>query len=169
MAEIKLLIDEESLSYEGLFSVLEFHKLIDDYLKLKGYDKFETENEESVYAEGKKIHYIITPLKWHTDYIRKALKIEIFMDEIKEVETEIDKVKVKLNQGKLKVLFSASLHTDWEGRFEQKPLYFLIRTIFDKYIYHKHTKDFESEVVGDLNELRQKVGGFLNLYRYRNT
>lgn len=167
MVEKKILVDEEALDYEGLFNLLELYSLVDDFLNLKGYDKFEPLNEESVYPDGKEIHIKLTPMKWHTDYVRKVLKIEMQMHNIKEVETEIDKVKVKLNQGKIKILFSAWLETDWEGRWETKPIYYFIRTIFDKYIYRKHTKDFEGEIISDINELRDKVGAFLNLYRFR--
>ncbi len=167
MVERKILVDEESMDYEGLFNLIELYSIIDDYLKIKGYDKFEPLNEEHVYPAGKHVHIVLTPMKWHTDYVRKCLKIEIMMDDIKEVETEVDKVKVKLNQGKIKILFSGTLETDWEGRWEQRPIYFFIRTLFDKYIYRKHTKDFEIEIISDLNELREKMGAFLNLYRFR--
>jgi len=169
MVERKLLIDEESMDYEGLFNLIELYSIIDEFLKLKGYDKFEPLNEESVYPSGKDVHIIIRPLKWHTDYIRKVLKIEMQMHNIKEVETEVDKVKVKLNQGKIKILYSGYLETDWEGRWEQKPIYYFFRTLFDKYIYRKHTKDFEGEIISDINELRDKMGAYLNLYRFRKS
>jgi hypothetical protein len=167
MVERKILIDEDEMTYEGLFNLFELYSIIDDFLRMKAYDKFEPEHEESVYPTGKKLHIILRPLKWHTDYIRKCLKIEIFMDDVKEVETEVDKVKVKLNQGKVRILFSGILETDWEGRWEQRALYYFIRALFDKYIYRKHTKDFEAEIVSDINELREKMGAFLNLYRFR--
>ena len=167
MVERKLLVDEETLEYEGLFNMLELYSIIDDFLKLKGYDKFEPTNEESVYPSGKDIHVILRPMKWHTDYVRKVLKIDMRMKHIKEVETEVDKLKIKLNQGKITVLFSCFLETDWEGRWEQRPVYYFIRSMFDKYIYRKHTKDFESEIVSDLKELKEKMGSFLNLYRFK--
>ena len=167
MVERKILVDEESLDYEGLFNLIELYSIIDDFLKIKGYDKFEPLNEESVYPTGKSIHIILEPMKWHSDYVRKVLKIDIRMSEIKEVETEIDKVKVKLNQGKMKMLFSCFLETDWEGRWEQKPFYYFIRTIFNKFIYRPHNEDFEAEIISDINEVKEKMGSFLNLYRFR--
>ena len=167
MVERKILVDEEALEYEGLFNLLELYSLVDDFLKLKGYDKFETLNEEHVYPAGKEIHIIIAPMRWHTDYVRKILKIDMLMKDIKEVETEIDKLKVKLNQGKIRILFSCFLETDWEGRWEQKPIYHFIRVLFDKFVYRKHTHDFESEIISDHHELKDKVGAFLNLYRFR--
>jgi hypothetical protein len=167
MVEVKLLVDEEAMDYEGLFNLIELYSTIDDFLKLKGYDKFEPMNEEQVTPTGKSIHIILKPMKWHTDYIRKVLKIEMQMHDIKEVETEVDKVKIKLNQGKIKILYSCYLETDWEGRWEQRPIYYFIRSIFDKFIYRHITKEFEGEIVSDLNELKGKMGSFLNLYRYK--
>jgi hypothetical protein len=169
MVERKLLVDEESMDYEGLFDLTELYSIIDDFLKLKGYDKFEPLNEEIISPSGKDIHIIIRPMKWHTDYIRKNLKVEIQMSKVKEVETEIDKVKVKLHQGKIKMLFSCYLETDWEGRWEQKPIYYFIRTMFDKFVYRKHTQDFEREIVSDLNELKDKLGAYLNLHRFKKS
>jgi len=169
MVEKKILIDEESMEYEGLFNFFELYSIIDEFLKLKGYDKFEPLNEEQVYPEGKDIHIIFTPKKWHTDYIRKAMKVELLLSHIKDVETEIDNVKVKLNQGKVRIMFSGFLETDWEGRWEQRPLYYLIRTMFDKFIYRKHTHDFEMEIISDVNELKAKMGAYLNLNRFKKT
>lgn len=169
MVERKLLIDEESMDYEGLFDLKEFYSIIDDYLKLKGYDKFEPLNEEQVFPTGKDIHIIIRPMKWYTDYARNVLKIELQMKQIKDVETEIDKLKVKMNQGKIKILFSCYLETDWEGRWEQKPLYHFIRTLFDKFVYRQHTQDFEQEVLSDMRELREKMGAYLNLHRFKKS
>ena len=87
MVETKILVDEEDISYEGLFSPIEVYNIVDEFLSLKGYDKFELLNEEQVLEEGKQLHIIYTPIKWHTDYIRKALKIDIRIREVKEVET----------------------------------------------------------------------------------
>lgn len=169
MVEKKILVDEDELNYEGLFDLAEIYALIDDYLKLKGYDKFEPMNEENVFPTGKTLHIILAPMKWHTDYIRKTLKIELLVTDMKEVETEIDKVKMTLNQGKINVKFSAVLQTDWEGRWEQRPLYFFFRTIFEKFIYKGDIKRFEDENTADLNELKQKVGAYLNLNRFRKS
>ncbi len=167
MVERKLLVDELELEYEGLFNATEVYAVIDEWLKLKGYDKFEALNQEQVLPTGKDIRVIITPKKWHTDYVRKVLKIELIMQNVKEVETVVDHVKVKMNQGEVRILFSGILETDWEGRWEQRPIYFFLRTIFEKYIYRTQVDSYESEVVADVQELKEKVGSYLNLYRFR--
>lgn len=167
MAERKLLIDEESMEYKGLFNLKELYSIIDDYIKVKGYDKFEPLNREDIHQEGKDIHIILELKKWHTDYIRKFLKLEIFFTDIKEAETEVDGHKMRLNKGELEFLFTGYLETDWEGRWEGRPMYHFLRTIFDRYIYRTHTQHFEMEVISDLTELREKLGSYLNLYRFR--
>lgn len=167
MSEKKVLIDEDELNYEGLFDMKELYALIDDYLKFKGYDKFEPLNEENVFPAGKTIHIILTPMKWHTDYVKKCMKVELLATDVKDVETEIDKVKVAINQGKVSMKFSAILETDWEGRWEQRPLYLFFRTMFEKFVYKGEVGRFEDETKADMNELKQKVGSYLNLNRFK--
>jgi hypothetical protein len=167
MSEKKLLIDEDEITYEGLFDMKELYALIDDYLKFKGYDKFEPKNDESVYAGGKNIQIILTPAKWHTDYVKKIMKIELLVTDMKDIETEIDKVKVTVNQGKVSIKFSGILETDWEGRWEQRPLYLFFRTLFEKFVYKGEMKRFEDEIIADVKELKAKVGSYLNLNRFK--
>ena len=167
MTEEKILVDEIEMEYEGLFDATDLFGLIDNWLKMKGYDKFVTVDQELVTPEGKEIRVIWEPMRWHTEYVRKKLKIEIAMRDVKEIETVIDKNKVRLNQGKIRILYSGVLHTDYEGRWEQKPIYHFLKILMDKYVYKGYTKDFEGEIVSDVDELKAKVGSFLNLYRFK--
>ena len=84
-----------------------------------------------------------------------------------EVETEIDKVRVKLNQGNITILISAMLETDWEGRWQTRPIYFFLKRMYDKYIYRSETDRFQNEVMGDANMLKGQIEGFLNLQKFR--
>lgn len=169
MVEEKLLLDELEMEYEGLFDATELFGLVDNWLKLKGYDKLVTLDQEQVVSDSKHVHVIWEPMKWHTDYVRKKIKFEVMMSDVKEVETVIDKAKIRINQGKVRMLFSGILHTDWEGRWEQKPIYHFLRVVFNKYVYSNYTKDYEGEIVGDVKELMGKVGSFLNLYRFKKS
>lgn len=168
MVEKKILIDEDELNYEGLFDLGELYALVDEYIALKGYDKHEFKNEEAVYPSGKTIHIILQPTKWvHTDYVRKVIRVELHVHDLKDIETEVDKVKVNVHQGKVNIKFSGVLETDYEGRWEQRPIYFFLRTIFEKYIYRGDMKNFEDEIISEVNELKEKVGSYLNLNRFR--
>ncbi|MBI5398849.1 hypothetical protein HZB03_05285 [Candidatus Woesearchaeota archaeon] len=169
MSERKIIVDESEIAYDGLFDIKEVYALIDDFLKQKNYDKFEKANREYVGSTGKEIYYVITPIFAISDFARKFLKIDLSAKEVKEVEVEIDGVKRRMQQGKLRILLSGILETDYEGRWEQTAFYYFIRTVFNKYVYRKHTEDFEGQIKNDVMMLREQLGALLNLYRYKKS
>jgi hypothetical protein len=166
MAERDIIVDKMRMTYEGLFSVSELYKMMDEWFEEKNYDKKELKNVENVTPEGKYVEILIEPWKKVTDYAKNVIRIRMIMTNIKDVEVEKDGVKVRLNQGKIQMVFDAYLETDYENRWEQKPMFFLIRTLFDKYFYKPFTHGFHAGVKADLNDLVTRIKSFLNLYRY---
>lgn len=166
MVEREIIVDRLRLVYEGLFSVPELYKLIDEWFRMKGYDKREKKNTEVVRPEGKYIEIEIEPWKKVTDYAKNVIKIRLIMSDITDVEVEKDNLKVKLNKGKVSLVFDAYLETDYEHRWEGSPLFYFIRTLFDKYFYKPFTAGFETGVKEDLMTLHNTIKSFLNLYRY---
>ncbi|MBT5021796.1 hypothetical protein HON01_03155 [Candidatus Woesearchaeota archaeon] len=167
MSEKKIVIDESEISYEGLFDMPEIYALIDRFLRDKDYDKFESKSSELVEADGKDIHVVLVPAKWHTDYVKKHIKIDLRARKLKEVETEIDNIKVKLNKGKLSIYISGIIETDWEGRWQTRPIYYFIKKLFEKYIYRSEIDMFEKEIIEDVNMLKGQIEGFLNLQKFK--
>lgn len=165
MSEREVLIDKMRLTYEGLFDVVELYKLIDRFFKEKGYDKLERHNSERVTAEGKFIELELEPWKKITDYVKNVIKLRIVMSDVTEVVVKKDNVKVKLNKGKIKMVFDAYTETDYENRWEGKPLFFFMRTILDKFIFKPYTAGYRKNVMDDANHLYNKVKAFLNLYK----
>lgn len=166
MAEREVVIDKMRLSYEGLFKVSELYKLIDGWLREKGYDKRERRMAESVTKDGKFIEWELEPWKKTTDYAKNVIKLRVILTDIKEVDIEIDKVKTKMNQGKADFIFDGYLETDYENRWESKPLFFFLRTVFNKYIFKPYTEGYQANIISDVNDLHSRIKGFLNLYRY---
>ena len=166
MAEREKIVDELRLNYEGLFDVNELYLTMDKWFREKQYDKRELKNIENVKPDGKFIELWIMPWKKITDYAKIEIKIRIQMFNIKEVEVEKDKHKVKLNQGKIQMVFDGFLTTDYENKWEGKPTYVFLRTIFDKFIYKGYTARFQSQVAEDVNHLNTTIKSFLNLYRF---
>lgn len=164
--EKKLVVRDMVLKYDGLFSVKDLYKIIDDWLKENFYDKVEKENIEYVTPEGKYIEMRLEPFRIATDYVQYRIFMKIIMRNVKEVEVEIDKKKHKLNKGEVRIKFDAYLETDFTGRWEQKPVLFFIRTLIDKYIYRLYTERFENAVEKDVTGLHTAIKSFLNLYRY---
>jgi hypothetical protein len=166
MSEREVLVDKMRLTYEGIFSILEVYKIMDEWFEEKGYDKREVKNIESIFPEGKYVEIVVEPWKKLTDYAKSVLKVRMIFSDIKEVEVEKDGVKVRLNQGKAHFVFDAYLETDYEHKWEAKPTFFFIRTIFDKYFYKSYTSQMKGEVMDSINDLHARIKSFLNLYRY---
>lgn len=166
MAERSVVVDKMRLTYEGLFSISELYKLMDNWFREKGYDKREKKNVERVTPEGKYIELWLEPWKKITDYAKNVIQVRIIMSDIKEVEVEKEGVKVKLNQGKVQMVFDAFLETDYENRWENKAFFYFLRTLFDKYFYKPYSQGYQKNVLDDVNHLHATVKSFLNLYRY---
>ena len=167
MSEKKIIIDESEIAYEGLFDLKELYALIDEFLKQKNYDKVEKTNQEFVGQSGKEVSYVLTPYMTISDFVKKHIKISLSAKDLKDVEVEIDGVKRKMQQGKLSILLSGIIETDYEGRWEQTAFYYFIRTLFNKYVYRQHNQDFEGQIQSDVHMLREQIGGLLNLYRFK--
>ncbi len=165
MSEREVVIDKMRLTYEGLFDVVELYKLIDRFFKEKGYDKRERHNSERITPEGKFIELELEPWKKITDYAMNVIKLRIVMSDVTEVVVKKDNVKVRLNKGKINMVFDAYIETDYEHRWEGKPLFFFLRTIFDKYVFRPYTSGFRKNVIDDCNHLYNKIKAFLNLYK----
>jgi len=165
MAEREVLIDKMRLMYEGLFDVVELYKLIDRFFKEKGYDKRERHNSERVTAEGKFIELELEPWKKITDYTKNVIKLRMVMSDVNDIIVKKKGVKVKLNKGKIKMVFDAYIETDYEHRWEGKPLFFFMRTILDKFVFKPYTGGYRKNVMDDCNHLYNKIKTFLNLYK----
>jgi len=166
MPEREVVIDKLRLTYEGIFSMLELYKMIDEWFRWKGYDKRENKNIEIVKPEGKYIELEIEPWKKVTDYAKNIIKIKIQVTNLKEVEVEKDHTKMKMNHGRIQLVFDGYLETDYDSRWEGKPIFYFIRTVFDKYFYKPFTTGFQKGVKEDLMHLHGQIKAFLNLYKY---
>ncbi len=165
MAEIDVVIDKKRLTYEGIFKVRDLYNMIDQWFEDKNYDKREILNVEVVKPEGKFIEIEMQPWKKVTDYANRLIYLRILMHDVKEVDIEKDGKTVRMNQGKIQIIFDAYLKTDYEDRWEMLPVYFFLRTIWNKYIYQPFTKGFKAGVKKDCIELYNNIRAFLNMYR----
>ncbi len=166
MSEKKLVIDQMKLTYEGIFDLNGLYRLIDGWFYQKGYDKWERKNYEQVLPTGKDIEIELLPWKKTTDYFKNIIRIRMRCTNVKDVEIEKQGVKMRLNQGKVMMIFDGYLESDYEHRWEEKPLFFLIRTLFDKYVFKTYFNKYEKWLVNDVYDIHGRIQRFLNLYRY---
>jgi hypothetical protein len=165
MAERRIVIDTLRLNYQGLFNMHEFYRMIDKWLREKGYDKYERKNYEHIYKDGRQLEIELEPWKKFTDYAKCSIKMNILVTGMKDVVVNLDGKKTKMSQGKMVITFMGYMETDYEHRWEKKAFLFFLRTIFDLWIYKINTDKFEAFVAEDTNHLYQTVKSYLNLHR----
>ena len=166
MSEKKLVIDQLKLTFEGIFDLNGLYRTIDSWFYEKNYDKWEKKNFEQIMPTGKDIEIEMLPWKKTTDYFKNIIKIRMRFTNIKDVEIEKQGVKLRLNQGKIMMIFDGYLESDYDSKWEDKPLFFLLRTLFDKYVFKPYFNKFEKWLVNDVYDVHGRIQRFLNLYRY---
>lgn len=166
MAEIKLVVDQLKLTYEGVMDVTGLFKTIDAWFYEKGYDKYEAENTEQDLPSGKTIEIVLKPWKKTTDYFENRMKIRMKFSNIKDIEIEKDKEKIRVQTGKVMMIFDAYLRSDYEDKWEGSVLKQFIRTLYDKFIYKNQFAYFQRWVVNDTFDIHSRIQSFLNTYKY---
>lgn len=166
MSERRLIIDQLRLNYSGMFQFNELFKMIDNWLYENGYDRWEKKNEEQVLETGRNIEVELRPWKKTSDYAKNDLRLRIFIKNMTDVEVDKEGKKVKMNKGDIQIIFDAFLETDYENRWESKPIYYFLRTLVDKYIFRIYTGKFTDKLAADTKDLHQRIKAFLNLYKY---
>lgn len=164
MAERYLVIDRLKLSYEGLFNADELHELISSFFYEKGYDWYEKMNQVIVTPSGKQIRMILEPWKNITDYYKLIVSIKINIADLKDADVKIGNSTIKTNQGTLHVIFDGFVISDRKNKWSQKPVYWFMSILFEKYFFKEHYQKAETWVRDDVDSLHQKIKTYLNSF-----
>ncbi len=167
MAEKKILVDGERITYTGYFDIKGIMRELNKWATEKGYDMIETSHIESTTDQGKFADIKLEPFKKLTDYTQSKIKIRITLDNIKDVVIQKDGKKKKLYDGTIRFLFRVMLITDYENRWEGKPIYYFFRIIFEKYIYSPLISKTQNQIIDDYEFLRNNIKSYLNLFKMR--
>ncbi len=165
MPERQPVVEGESISYEGVFSFKEVYAVIREWMDDKGYVPVEKRVHESVTKSGKHIEVDFEPFKKYTDYAQSVIRVHLSATELKDVEVTRDGHKKKMQQGKLRVAFDSWLETDYEARWETSAMFYVLRTMFEKYVYTPFLSGFVSGVREDTNFLKDQLKAYLNIER----
>lgn len=165
MAERETLVEGKKITYEGLFNAKELFRITKSFFTERNYDWDETKNFETVKPDGRHIEIVIEPYKKETDYFNNVIVVRLIISNLTDVEIEQDKVKKKMQSGKVQIILDAILETDHETRWESKPIFFFLRTLVNKYVMEPYTKQYRGSCAADLNAYVAHIKGYLNLYR----
>ncbi len=166
MVEKRPVLEHEQIVYEGIFSVKELSKTLFGWMSDKGYAPIETRAQESVTKTGKHIELELEPYKKFTDYAKSVIRIHLTGHNITDVEITKDGHKKKMQKGKVVITFDSWLETDYEHKWESQPAFYVLRSLFEKYVYTPFLSGFISSVRNDTTHLKDQVKAYLNLTRF---
>jgi hypothetical protein len=166
MVERTVLVDKQKLTYEGIFIVRELYTVIDQFLEKKSYLRKEKTSSEIVTKTGRKIIQKYEIGKQLSDYARSVIQVNMCLEDVKDLEIKKEGMKKNVNQGKVTLILDLYLEYDFENRWENKPGFFFIRVLFDKYIFKPFTTNYEKMISKDYKEFKNEIMASLNLYKY---
>ena len=154
----------KQIKYEGLFNVIDIFNLTDDWIKDKGYDRSEAVNEEIMGEKGKQIRVKFLPWKKTSDYAKNVLKLKFMFHEVNDVIVEIDGSKKKIQKGRVEVTIEGYIETDYEGKMQNRPFYFFMRELFDRFFYKLYTRQAEGLLIGDADQFWLLMRQYFNMH-----
>ncbi|AJF61855.1 TPA: hypothetical protein HA239_02120 [Candidatus Woesearchaeota archaeon] len=163
--EIQTVAQGMSTSYTGIFSFPELVVMIDSFFKKKGYTKHVINHKEEVSKAGRQVSLRLRPFK---PVKSNKLEVQLWLDirDMTDVKKKIDGIEVTLNKGRVSAVVDAFVLQDIRGKWDARPEYVFIKTIFDKMLFSSPGKDFAGMVKSDAVELKNEIHSFLNMNKF---
>ena len=166
MSEKRIICDGLEINYKGLFEINDLLRKIDEITATRGYAKFEKRREQLTRETHREFKMELRPTKKKSDYFALMIKIRMHITNMEDVEVTRDKIKMRLNKGNINMIFDAWTTTDYEWRWEQKPLFYFLRNIFERAIYKFHTDKHTGELDDDCHFIKNNIKAYLELQKF---
>ena len=163
MSEIDNIIKDLKINQKAQFNLIELYKALKYWFETNGYLFFEREYEDIVKKTKKDVKIKWEGLKKIDDYSKFIIRVIFKIKNYEIVETE----KEKLVDGSLAISFEAEIETDYEERWEHRPIWKFLRGVSDKFFTEKRRKIYERELTEDVYDIFHRTKSFLNLYKFR--
>lgn len=164
MGEQRIVVDALKFYYEGVFVAKDIFRMIGNYFYDKGYDKAQERDVQHVTKHGNQVEWQLGPWKKITDYQRLQIRITVIMLNMKKKQVVMNKKKMMADKGVCVIVLNAYTETDYETKWEEKPMFLLLRTLYDKYIFPMHNKRWEAILFDHVNQLYQEIQEYFNMY-----
>lgn len=166
MAELKVVAPAQTIEYSGLFIAGELYHVIDSWLKENNYTKEEKKASEKVHEDSKDVlvkYEAVKPLNETTNYV---LKVDLVVRNMISLQIE-DKGNLKrFNKGDVSITLEGVKVADKTGKWETKPFYFFLRTVFHKFILKDEEARMDSIFKKDYSALKNEILNYLNMHKY---
>jgi hypothetical protein len=162
MAE-KNTVFKQVVKHKGTWNFSDLYNFSFSFLKDEGFTVKENNYTEKVSGFGKEIDIDWDSDKKVTDYFKNHIKVKWKILGMKDTEAEQDGKKISTNKGEVKITIEAMLEKDYENRWEDKPIWKFLRSIYDKYIIRTTTDEYEDRLTDVAVEYVAELKSFLQL------
>ena len=163
MTEREILIERDSLNYSGIFNFQELIDLIKQNASDRGYFALVPRHSETISEKGKYVRYKLILDKKLSDHVKINMVFEIEILDMTEKNMEIRNKKKKMQEGKMEVFYTLLLVSDYEKRFDSKPLIYMLRKLFEKYVYPSTMSQYSDKAKEDTMWIVNNIKAYLNL------
>ncbi len=166
MGEIDIVSKGVGVKFEGVFSLRGVYRITDEYFAQFGYDKSEPKSVEAVKKSGKMVNIVLEYSRRLNDYVKAIHKVIIVADNLTDVDIKKGDARHRMNKGKLSVEVDTFLESDYETRWEGKPIYYVARIIWQRYVWAPMGMDFKGETGRITNQYIAELKAYLNLGKF---
>ncbi|MDP3734499.1 MAG: hypothetical protein Q8R37_04680 [Nanoarchaeota archaeon] len=160
--EKNLVVNNKELNYKGIFRSDELFSVINKALTVRGYEQREKKTEELVTESGRRTSLELRPFKAKANYIFYMIKIKILLDNVTEARED----QQKYLKGEVSISFDSWLMTDYQHRFDIKPVLYFLKGVISKYFYKFPLEEkFPSELRSDTDYIYHQISSLLKSYQ----
>ena len=163
--EINHVVLGMGVSYEGLFSLADLIIMVDSFFRKRGYTKHVMSHKEQTTKTGRTVSLRLRPFR-PVKKNKLEVQARINITDLKEVDQEIDGIKVRMNSGKISITVDGFVIENLRGDFDTKPTFIFITTLFNKFLFKQKSRDYAGMVKKDAVDFRNEIESFLHLNKY---
>jgi len=170
MVEKKQLVFDLRLNYNGPLSIEEFYAEVEKWMSEKGMQKDLKRKSEELTSKGKIVEWIVECWKSPVGDVKEVVRLRALFDKAKEIKLNKKGRSMTINQADVSIVIDGFLETKLRGRWTQKPVYSMFRTLYDKYIWaigSTITERNEAPVAQDCYDLHKRLKAFFSLYKMK--
>ena len=157
-------IFSSTIKYTGVFHFKDFYKFCHEWLTEEtDLDIMEDKYEEEIQGDKKKIDIVWKGELKLTDYFRFDTKITFEILRLTEVEVMQEGVKVRTNQGSIKINMKGILVRDYDGKFDTTAFKKFLRGIYEKWVITSRVEQMEDKIAKGCDDFLIQAKAYLDL------
>ena len=168
MSELKQVLYDLRVSYNGPFVIEDLYEDIDKWINEHGHEKENKKKSEYITKNGKKIQYVFE-VHTHLDDLHHGIVVcRVYIENMTEATISGNGKKRKINNGEILINVDAFIEAHVYGTFyNQRPIFYMIRTIIDRFIWPFWGEKYDGTVNHQGRELYKRIKSFLNTEKLR--